>query len=267
MKINVSNIIILTLLILIIAILIFFWSKLSNISNHNNKQLDDLKKSIISYDKLVKEGEGKYSKLIDYYSTHTQLLSELKQLDKGLYSNLKSQDEKILNLTKVVLSFNSKLDSGIIIQNPTDTNQLDLVLDYPSKDSSFVNWSGTINKLNSKYYGAWNFKSLPISIVVTEESRGLWKHRLIGPSWLRVDSLSVKSIPPQEYTQTIEKKLQFLFGANYTLDLKNIGNIGIFGAGVGISYNHYHTLLVNINSAQQLGFGYYYTFRSFKNKK
>jgi hypothetical protein len=267
MKTNIYSFVITILLAIIIAILLFFWSRLSIISDSNTKQIDDLKKSIIASDVLTKEAEGRYSKLVDYYSKHSELLSDLNKLDKNLYSIVKSQDERLLNISKAVISFSSKLDSGIVIESPKDTNQLDLKLAYPTLDSPFINWSGYINKHSSKYYGNWTFNKLPINIVVTEESRGLWKHRIVGPDWIKVDSLSVKSIPPQEYVPIVEKKIQFMFGVNYLADLKNMGNIGVFGVGVGLSYDHYHTILLSINNNQQLGFGYYYKFRSFKNKK
>jgi len=267
MKNTIYTIIISALLAAIIVILLMYWNKLRQTTSAYDKQIDDLKKSIIASDVLTKEAEGRYAKLIDYYANKSDLSNELKKIDKDLFNIVQNQNERLLNISNAILSFESKLDSGIGKMNPLDTNQIDIALAYPSLDSPFVRWNGYVNKKTAKYRGDWLFDKLPISIVVTEDAQGLWKHRIIGPDWFRVDSLSVKSLPPKEYVPAIEKKLQFFAGVNYAMDLQNIKSMGPIGAGVGVSYNHTHNLLVSFNTAQQLGFGYYYKFKTYKNKK
>ena len=267
MKNNILFSIIGILLVIIIILLLRFWTKFQSLSNNYDIKITELKKSIIESDKLTKEAEGRYAKLVDYYATRMDLSKELKKIDKDLFNIVKNQDERLLSITNAVLSFESKLDSGFGKFNISDTNLIDIELSYPSKDSSFVLWNGYVNKQTAKYRGDWKFNGLPISIIATEEKRGLWKHRIVGPDWIKIDSLTIKSLPPEEYIQTVDKKLQFLVGINYSTDLMKITSIGNVGLGIGINYDRTHNLLLNINTANQIGIGYYYQFRTYKNKK
>ena len=267
MKNNIYFSIISILLIAIILILLRSWYKFQTLTGKYDQRIDDLKKSIIASDVLTKEAEGRYAKLVDYYASKADLSKELKAIDNDLFNIIKNQDERLLNISKAILSFESKIDSGFGKFNVNDTNQIDIALTYPSKDTPFVKWTGYVNKKTALYKGDWSFDKLPISIIVTEDANGLWKHRIIGPEWFKVDSFSVKSLPPKEYVPIVEKKLQFFVGANYLISLANIRAAGPIGVGVGISYDHTHNFMLNINTAQQLGFGYYYNFRRYKNKK
>lgn len=267
MKINIYNIVISALLVAIIIILLMYWSKMKGLNTAYDKRIDDLKKSIIASDVLTKEAEGRYAKLVNYYASKNDLSKQLKEIDKDLFNIVQNQNERLLNITNAILSFESKLDSGVGRVNNIDTNQIDISLMYPSKDTPFISWNGYVNRKTAKYRGDWKFDKLPISIVVTEDERGLWKHRIIGPSWFTVDSLTVNSLPPKEYVPIVEKKLQFFAGINYLHNLQDIKKVGAVGVGVGISYDHTHNIMLNVNSAQQLGFGYYYNFRRYKNKK
>jgi len=267
MKNNIYFSIIAILLAVIIIILLMSWFRFQNLTGQYDAKIDDLKKSMIASDVLTKEAEGRYAKLVDYYASKADLSKELKAIDKELFNIIQNQDERLLNISKAILSFESKLDSGFGKFNTVDTNQIDIALTYPSKDTPFVKWNGYVNKKTAKYRGDWTFDKLPISIIVTEDANGLWKHRIIGPDWFKVDSFSVKSLPPKEYVPVAEKKVQFFVGANYLMNLADIRTVGPIGVGLGLNYDHTHKFLLNINTAQQLGFGYYYNFRRYKNKK
>lgn len=267
MKNNIYSLIIGVLLTVIIIILLFAWCKIQGLTGKYDQKIDDLKKSIIASDVLTKEAEGRYAKLVDYYASKADLSKELKAIDRELSNIIKNQDERLLSISKAILSFESKIDSGFGKFNVNDTNQIDIALTYPSKDTPFVKWNGYVNKKTAQYRGDWIFDKLPISIIVTEDTNGLWKHRIIGPEWFKVDSFSVKSLPPKEYVPVVEKKLQFFVGANYLINLADIRAAGPVGLGVGLSYDHTHNFMLNVNTAQQLGFGYYYNFRRYKNKK
>jgi hypothetical protein len=107
---------------------------------------------------------------------------------------------------------------------------------------------------------------LPIQILVTEESRGLWKERIIGPNWLIVDSLNVKSLPPDEYPVIEERKIQFMVGTSYYAPL-NTMKTGSVGIGVGMSLVDRHYFIVGANTNQEVGLSYYYKFKTTKRKK
>ena len=78
------------LIILIIIILLLSW-RIGNIKNDNQNLVDDLKKSIIMNDSLVKEAEGRYSKLVNYYNTEKDLKEQLKESNKDLYNIVKKK--------------------------------------------------------------------------------------------------------------------------------------------------------------------------------
>ena len=267
MKNNIYLSIITILLIAIIILLLISWFKFQSLSGRYDTKIDNLKKSILASDSLTKEAEGRYAKLIDYYANKADLSKELKAIDQELFNIVKNQNERLLNISNSILSFKSQLDSGFGKLNPVDTNQIDIALVYPSKDTPFIKWNGYVDKKTTKYRGDWVFDKLPISIVVTEDVNGLWKHRIIGPDWFKVDSLSVKSLPPKEYVPDEEEKIQFFAGVNYLVNIYDIKKVGPIGLGVGVSYNHTHNVMVNLNTDQQIGIGYFYKFRNYKNKK
>ena len=251
------------LIITIIWLSSIFWK------SHNqpsDDQLEELRKSIIAADTLTKEADGQYTKLVDYYKSSSDLNNELKSSNKELYDVIKKQNERILNLTTTVVSLKEKVEDGLGKFNPSDSNEIELGLRYPDKEKPFILWDGVINTKTAKYNGLWKFNKLPIQLVVTEESRGLWKHRIVGPDWFIVDSLSVLSLPADEYQENIDRKLQFMLGANYSFSLlnQNSGNIGL---GFGVSAFSSHTLLLNANTNRTIGLSYYYKFKSVKRRK
>jgi hypothetical protein len=199
------------LIIILVLLLVWLAWRIEGMRSESISQADDLKKSIIAADSLVKEADGRYAKLVNYYNTEKDLKKELQKSNSELYKIIKKQDERILSLTNSVITLKSAVDEGFGKFNPDDTNQIQLALRYPDKNSPFINWDGFVDKRNAKYVGAWTFGKLPFQIVLTEEKRGLWKHRLIGPDWLIVDSLDIQSLPPDQYTPTVERKIQFAF--------------------------------------------------------
>jgi hypothetical protein len=254
------------LLIVIIIILCVFSCNFERLNRFSEKQIDELKKSILASDSLTKEAEGHYTKLVNYYADKNDLSDELKKIDRDLHNMIKSQDERLLSITKTIISLRDKLDEGTGVVNEVDTNLIDITLSYPDKEKPFIIWDGFVNRLTAKYKGFWKFNKLPIDIIVTEESRGLWRHRIVGPDWFIVDSLSVISLPPKEYVPDIEKRIQLFVGGGYLADLTG-SSWGALSLGLGVSFDHSHNILLNVTTNPQIGLSYYYKFRSFKRKK
>lgn len=248
----------------LILIIIFMSWKIYNIQATSITQLDELKKSIIASDSLTKEANGQYAKLVDYYKTESDLINDLKSNNKKLYHTIKKQEERLLSITSAVISLDRKVSEGFAQTDPLDTNKLNLSLRYPTKNDPFVFWDGWINKNTSAYKGEFSFSKLPIKIILTEETRGIWKSRLVGPDWLTVDSLSILSIPPAEYSQIKHKNIQWLVGGSYYRGL-NLGNNGI-GVNLGLNLFDVHNIIIGANTLQQLSFGYTYKIESFKKK-
>lgn len=248
----------------LILIIIFMSWKIYNVQATGQIQLDELKKSIIASDSLTKEANGQYAKLVDYYKNESDLLIDLKSNNKSLYQTIKKQDERLLSITSAVILLDRKVSAGFAKTDPLDTNKLNFSLRYPTEKDPFVFWDGWINKNTSAYQGEFSFSKLPIKIILTEESRGTWKSRLVGPDWLKVDSLSILSIPPTEYSQSKPATIQWLVGGSYYYGL-NSSTTGI-GINLGLNIFDKHNIIVGANTLQQLSFGYAYKIGSFKKK-
>jgi hypothetical protein len=253
------------LLIILIIIIVFLGWRIQSIKNAAEDAEESLKKSIIMNDSLTKEADGRYAKLVNYYNTESDLKDEIKKSNKELYDVIKKEDEKILSLTKAVLSLENIVIEGIGKIDPKDTNKINLVLRYPNDKNSFINWYGSVDKKTAFYKGEWNFGRLPLQIVLTEEEHGIWKSRLIGPEWLKVDSMTVNSLPPKNYCDDELGKLQFFVGGGYIKSLSD-GPNGI-SVGGGLSINGYHNILLQATTNKEVGLSYFYNFQKKKKKK
>lgn len=249
----------------LISIIILLLFKNCQIQKGADREIDELKKSIIASDKLTKEANGRYAKLVDYYASERDLMKELKESNRDLYKTIKEQDERLLSITNSIITLDSKIVQGFAKPDPVDTNKLNLSLKYPDEKDPFVYWDGWVNKQTAAYKGTFTFGKLPIQIILTEESRGLWKSRIVGPEWLKVDSLSIKSIPPEEYSSVKPKNIQWLVGASYVYNLNSTGQ----GLGVNFGLNLFdrHNVILGANTLNQVSVGYTYKIKTFKRKK
>jgi uncharacterized membrane-anchored protein YhcB (DUF1043 family) len=252
-----------------IIVSLIIWLVVSDCSNKNkqNRLLDELteqNKTIVAMDKTTKEKDGQYTKLVDYFNTEKQLLNELKSDNKDLYKTIKNQNERLLMLNKTVITLQGSISEGFISINQNDTNVFDISLKYPNEGDSFINWDGSLFIKNKKYSGNWSFDELPLQIILTETERGLWKTRLIGPEWLVVDSIQVKSLPPTEFdNKTKQQKMRVYIGGG-VIRIVNQQNT-IISLGGGLGYKN-HSIIINGMSNQSLGFNYYYNFSNFNKK-
>lgn len=252
------------LLIILLIIIIFLGWRINAIQNANEDAQDALKKSIIMNDSLTKEADGRYAKLVNYYNTEKDLKNELKESNKELYNVIKKENERILSLTNAVITLQGVVNEGFANFDPNDSNKINLALKYPTDKEPFINWNGSIDKTSAFYKGEWTFGKLPLQIVLTEEKRGLWKSRLVGPDWLKVDSMTVNSLPAEEYVNNELKKLQFFVGGGYIKSLSNGPNSVSIGGGLSI--NGYHNILLQATTNKELGLSYYYNFQRKKKK-
>lgn len=253
------------LLVILLIIIIFLGWRINAIQNANEYAQDALKKSIIMNDSLTKEADGRYAKLVNYYNTEKDLKEQLKGSNKELYDVIKKESEKILSLTNAIVTLQGVVNEGFGNFDTEDTNKINLALKYPDDKEPFINWKGNVDKRSAFYKGEWSFGKLPLQIVLTEEKRGLWKSRLIGPEWLKVDSMTINSLPGENYDDNQLKKLQFFLGGGYIKSLSDGPNAVTVGGGV--SYNGHHHLLIQATTNRELGLSYYYNFQKKKKKK
>ena len=251
--------------VILVSIILLLLFKNCQIQKDADRDIDDLKKSIIASDKLTKEANGRYSKLVDYYVSQGDLMKELKESNRDLYKTIKKQDERLLSITSSIITLDKKIVQGFAEPDPVDTNRLNLSLKYPDEKDPFVYWDGWVNKHTAAYKGTFSFGKLPIQIILTEDTRGLWKSRIVGPDWLKVDSLSIKSLPPEDYSQVKPKAIQWLVGGSYMYSLNNTGQ-GI-GINFGLNLFDRHNVIVGANTLNQVSLGYTYKIKAFKRNK
>lgn len=264
MKLN-KNTILFSLIIILILLLVGSHFRSQGIVKSMQKDIDAANEHVVELDNVKKEADGQYAKLIDTYETEKSLKESLKESNKDLYKTLKKKNERILMLNNTVISMRSEASSGEVIVDNTDTNSIQLSLEYPKNDSdqAFIFWDGRISLLDRKYKGEWNFGKLPFQIVMTETERGLWNSRIVGPDWLTVDSIDIKSLPKEELVETKkERKFGFIAGGGYLSSMDANGSNGIFIGG-GLYYNN-EMLLLNASTTNTVGLGYYHRFGSVK---
>jgi len=250
---------------ILVGVILLLLFKNCQIQKGADRDITELKKSIIASDKLTKEADGRYAKLVDYYASQGDLMKELKESNKDLYKTIKKQDERLLSITSSIITLDQKIVHGFAEPDPIDTNRLNLSLKYPDEKDPFVYWDGWVNKNTAAYKGTFSFGKLPIQIILTEDTRGLWKSRIVGPEWLKVDSLSIKSLPPAEYASVKPKTIQWLVGGNYIHSLNNTGQ-GV-GVNFGLSLFDKHNLIIGANTLNQVSLGYMYKIKTFKRNK
>ena len=224
------------------------------------EQLTAANKEVIRLDTLKKEADGQYAKLVDYYQTEKDLREEISSKNKDLGKLIKEKDERILMLNNTVVSLESQINSGEVAVNESDSTVIDLHLRYPNEDPAFINWRGSIFTSTQRYSGEWTFGRLPIQVILTETDRGLWNSRLVGPDWLRVDSIEVKSLPPQEIVKPEKDNFGLYVGGGYLSSLQNNQSNGVT-IGFGAQYKN-STLMLNYGSISDfIGISYYHRIK------
>lgn len=258
--------------IIVILMLLLMLSNCENgkIQKDLYEQMRENNRQLVLNSKLVKEKDGQYSKFVDNFNTQKDLLIQLKNENKDLYKVIKKNDEKLLSITNTVISLKKEIIEGFGKFNPKDSNLINLSLKYPTNDDWFISWDGTVHKKTAYYKGEFSFGKLPLQIVLTETTKGIWNSRLIGPKWLIVDSIEVKALDPKEYNNTPaldildERKTGFIMGGGFNRSFdKTIPNSLSIGFGV---YYKNHSLIMNGTTNKSVGLHYYYRFITYKKK-
>jgi hypothetical protein len=259
---NIKDILILSLSIIIIVLLLFGWVRYNQMQKKLYDEIHSANKTIIAMDKLTKEDDGQYAKLINYLNSQKDLNNQLKEQNRELYDLINKQNERLLMINNSVITLRGEVVEGFGSINKTDTNRIDLKLQYPDPKNSFITWTGFVNRKTAFYKGEFSFGKLPLQIVMTETDRGIWKSRLIGPEWLIVDSMEINSLP----LPTPEKISNFglLFGGGYQKSF-NSSITDALSLGIGVQYKK-HILLFDANSNRQVGLKYLYRIENFNKK-
>lgn len=259
---NIKDILLITLSVVIIILLLFGWVKYTQMQKELRDEMDSANKTILSMDKTTKERDGQYAKLVNYFNSEKDLNRQLKEQNEGLFTLIKKQNERLLMINNTIVTLEGKMTEGFGSINKDDTNKIDLKLDYPTTENSFISWNGFVNRKTAFYKGDFTFGRLPLQIVLTETERGIWKSRLIGPEWLIVDSMDINSLP----LPTPEKVNNWglFFGGGYQKSFNsNISDA--FSLSFAAQYKR-HMLMLDATTNMQLGLRYLYKVENFKKK-
>lgn len=250
---------------IIILVLLLIGAGVRSAINENRLR-DELQASnelVIEKDKTIMEKEGQYAKLVDYFEDSKSLMSGLKDSNKELAKQINKANEKLLQVSDIVATFKEKQDEGDLDQINDSTFNMSLF--YPNTEDWFINWDGSIYPQTNTYKGIWKFGKLELQAVLTETERGLWNARLIGPDFLIVDSIQVKSLPPEDYDPNKNKNLEFLIGGGYrnSYDKSRPNAITVGG---GIQWKNRSVIMIEAGSNSTVGLNYYYKFQTLKRK-
>jgi hypothetical protein len=250
------------ILILVIIVALFLgWNYFKTKSENKQlqEQLIDQQKELIKLDTLKKISDGNYSKLVDFFKTEKELMSDLKSSNIDLYNRVKAGNEKILALNEYFISFKTKFDSGFA--NLKDSNTYELNVFYPERSNWFINWNGLLSRTDGKYNGSWNFGQLKFGVTLTEQPNGLYKSNISGPDFLLLDSVKVVSLPPIKVPQT--RNVEFLLGGGYRINLTDSTNKA-FVVTSGLQWKNSNILMIDVATDQSITGKFIYKFRSFK---
>jgi predicted RND superfamily exporter protein len=246
------------LIIVLIIIVILFYFKNQKIQKDLHNEIQLANKEIVKLDTLKKERDGQYAKLVNYFENDKSLKKELKKHNKELSNLISKQNERILMLNKSIITLESSVNSGQISKDPSDSSIINLDISYPNSNDPFIKWKGKVFTETNSYAGEWTFGKLPIYMILTETKRGLWNSRIVGPNWLKVDSIYVNSLPPSDFGKSDNlSKIELILGGGYLTSLTPETPKGIM-IGVGAQYKN-SSLILNYGSISNfVGISYYH---------
>ena len=211
-------------------------------------QISDLKRDkkslIIKNDELDSIAEGRYRKLVADTLTIKQLGREVDSL-----MDIKNEPKVVFkstfkpnNLDKDITNINNK-DSIILIDDY-----------YPTKDDFFINYKAKLNFGSQIYTARWNFSSININGVLSQNSDGTIQADVQLPEYVTLNTLDILSQPQNKSTKKDDFGL--LFGASRYW---NPQDKGFYGVNAGVRYKKVY-ILSSFNTNNSIGVNLNYEF-------
>jgi uncharacterized membrane-anchored protein YhcB (DUF1043 family) len=246
-----------TAIIIILVLFLIGMGIKSNIDQRKyKKEINEHKEMIVDNSVTVKEDDGQYAKLVDYFNSAREMNKQLAESNKDLSRQLRKNNEKLLQLSEIVASFENQKDTGYVAK--VNDTTLEMSVFYPNKNDWFINWESQIDLAGQSYHGEWKFGDLNLQATLTETEEGLWNARLAGPDFLTVDSIIVNSLPPEEYVDNKERFFNLMVGGQYRYNILTQGHGFVLKGGVELFRNH--IIIADIGTDATVGIGYVYKF-------
>lgn len=180
----------------------------------NDRDKAKLRNDIAEASGMIKESDGRYSKLVTVISGNSDILKALKgsvdglDLD-GLRDDIKRNGERLLYFESAFATFRRQHDTTLIFQ-ADQPGEWKFKLQYPDSTKPFIIYDGLISEQNRRILGDWKFNRLPLSVVLTEMPNKTWNSRIIGPDYFIVDSVVVNALPPEKIAAA--RRIAFVMG-------------------------------------------------------
>jgi len=229
-KVLVSLILILTILVAVL------WIQKNTAQKKHFQTQQELKKSVIKSDSLVKLSDGYYAKLV----ADTLTRKQLKKLAADIV-DLKNREP--VSITTTIIQ---------PVEVLKDTDSISVVKDsvfikdfYPNKESPFLTYSNRFSLKTQKGLSNFVFDSITLRQVITKKENGLYRIDFKGPDFLEVKSLDIQTEPK---IQLVKDNWGTLIGVEYGKSLeidKSIFEVNVyqrykkFYIGGAISSNNY----------------------------
>lgn len=206
--------------------------------------LQEFKDVVKGRDRVIKEKDGIYSKLVSEYSSSKELLDSLEQENYELAKLVGQEKEvEIKTYMKLVLVPVSITNSVAVTREVASdsTESISFTTRYPSEGKEFARVNGKIT--GDSLASEWKFTPIQTDLVISEVSSGVFKATAGVPKWMSINELEVNSIPQPKVGDVHRSNNNYgiTVGASIGRDYDGAKN---FGVNLGYRINKY-SIFVN----------------------
>lgn len=215
-------------LYIIIAILALMIMYLAFFKKDDDKY-DTLRREMVKSNTLLKVSEGNYKKLVDDYNTSSDLMDSLLKTNKDLHKDIEKSNDKVVSLTQVLFKLKDRaihLEPGKDISEVLEKKDT-LDFFYPDEVDPLITHSISFVSERS-IYSMWKFNAIPLDLVVTETSSGVFETNLSTNPFLEVTSLKVNTVKLKPDTAPKERIFGWAYGAGVWKSPTSIG-VDVYG--------------------------------------
>lgn len=188
---------------LLLVAVVMLWFQRDQARKETFRTTQELRKKIISADKLEKLSEGYYQKLIA--DTLTK-----KQLNKLAADIIELKNREPISVTTTIIKPVEVIKETDDISVKEDSVFIEDY--YPEKENSFLKYTNRLSLSSLKGVSKFKFDSIKLQQVVTKKENGLYQVDFKGPEFLELQSLDIQTEPIKE---TKRDKIGILLGTNY----------------------------------------------------
>jgi hypothetical protein len=200
------------ILILAVFILTSFKVMVTHYKNKLAKVNLELRKEIIKGDSLTIIKDGLYTKLVADTLTKKQLRKKIDSLD------LELENPKVITEIVFVPKYIEKEIDGIVVKDSI----IDIVDNYPTKESPFVTYKATIDVKKGTGVGSFKFTPIKMDLAIGQNKDGTYKLNTKVPDFISVSSVNVVALPMDTELDPKKDNFGVLFGLGVGTNLDKV---------------------------------------------